>query len=524
MQRKIRLSCLLFRTIARMAHLRTRAGRKSAKGAFRSNHLRHHAGLFFLLCGFVVASAGCSGALATKPSEQAVNAHEGVVLKVACPCEVTAEIVKRFAPGWARRSGARVEVLAYDPNLSPASGGSVDAWVIPPWQLGRWAATDELLPVPESFTRRDNSTWSTLLPLYRDQALLWGQTAYALPLLGEAPLCFYRTDLFAEAKLDPPTTWEDFEKAAAYFHEHSPVGSQGSSLPPLPANADALDREYFTVVAPFVRRAAHEGDRRPTAEAETFSFHYDTATGKSRIAEPGFIHALALLQRLQGFRPRGASPAPEEAFRDGRAVLCLADASWIAKFQKSPSVRDKFGIAPTPGANVLFDYHSGESVRLDRVNRVPYLGAAGWLMVVPKSTSHADAAFAFLEDLNSIETSRQIVSNASWGGGAIRDEHLTKPEIWNSYNLSSAQRGRLVEEMKQTVACPGLKNPAFRLRTPDEQEHEQALIVELRAALLDGKNPGQALKAASNRWDELDQRVPLEERKTQYLRSLELHP
>jgi ABC-type glycerol-3-phosphate transport system substrate-binding protein len=390
--------------------------------------------------------------------------------------------------------------------------------------LGRWAAAGDLVLVPEPFTRRDNSAWTTLLPLYRDQSLLWGRTAYALPLLGESPLFFYRTDLLSAAKLDPPATWDEFEKAAAYFHNHPPTGFQGSSLPPLPSGADALDREYFTIAAPFVRRAALAGDRRPAGEAETYSFHYDTATGESRIAGPGFVHTLALLQRLQAFRPRGDSPTPEGAFRDGHAVFCLADASWIEKFQKSPSIHDKFGIAPMPGANLLFDYKSGETVKTDRVNRVPYLGAAGWLLVVPKATRHADAAFALLEDLTSVETSRQIVTNAAWGGGAIRDEHLAKPEIWNSYNLAGAQRTRLVDELKQTLACPGLKNPAFRLRIPDEQEHEQSLIMEIRAALVDGKDPGEALKSAAKRWEELDRRVPVEDRKTQYLRSLELHP
>jgi ABC-type glycerol-3-phosphate transport system substrate-binding protein len=524
MQRKIGLSLLLFRILAIIAHLRGETGRKPATGTSRFHHLRHPAVFSCLLCGFALGSAGCGGGVATKPSEKGANAYEGVVLKVACPNEVTSEVIKRFAPGWGRRSGARVEVVVYDPKAPPSSEGAADIWVIAPWQLGRWGAAGDLLPMPESFTSPHNSVWTTLLPLYRDQALLWGRTAYALPLLGESPLFFYRTDLLVDAKLDPPATWEEFEKAAAQFHDHPPTGFQGSSLPPLPVGADALDREYFSIAAPFVRRAALEADRRPAGEAETFSFHYDTVTGKSRIAEPGFVHALALLQRLQAFRPRGDSPAPEEAFRDGRAVFCLADASWIAKFQKSLAVHDKFGIAPMPGANVLFDYHSGETVKVDRVNRVPYLGAAGWLMVVPKTTLHADAAFALLEDLNSIETSRQIVTNAAWGGGAIRDEHLAKSEIWNSYDLPAAQRTRLVEELKQTVACPGLKNPAFRLRIPDEQEHEQALIMEIRAALVEGKDPSEALKSAAKRWEESDRRVPLEERKTQYLRSLELHP
>src|SRR5216683_3226829 len=158
MQRKIRLICLLFPTLARIAHLPARPGPKPAKGTSRSVYLHHPAGLFCVLYGFILGSAGCGGGVATNSSEIAVNAHEGVVLKIACPNEVTAEVVKRFAPGWGRRSGAQVEVVAYDPKTSPLSDGLADVWVIPPWQLGRWAAAGDLLPVPESFTERHNST------------------------------------------------------------------------------------------------------------------------------------------------------------------------------------------------------------------------------------------------------------------------------------------------------------------------------------------------------------------------------
>jgi ABC-type glycerol-3-phosphate transport system substrate-binding protein len=271
-----------------------------------------------------------------------------------------------------------------------------------------------------------------------------------------------------------------------------------------------------------VRFANREVEHNPLNEAETFSFHYDTATGKPRIAGPGFVRALTLLQRLQVYRASAQSAAPEEAFRDGHAVMCITDASWITRFQKSVTVAGKFDITTMPGAEIVLTYQ-GVPKTMDRPNRVPYLGAAGWVAVVPATTTHRDAAFAFLEDLNSIETGRQIVSNARWGSGAFRDEHLAKPEIWNSYGLSSDQRGRLVEEMKQTLACPGLKNPAFRLRTPDEQKHEQILIEEIRAAILSGKDPAEALMDVEHRWGELDRAVPQEERRTQYLRSLGLH-
>src|SRR5262249_30206723 len=88
-------------------------------------------------------------------------------------------------------------------------------------------------------------------------------------------------------------------------------------------------------------RAPGDPGRRgpPAARPETFSFHYDLDTGKPRIDTPGFVYALRLLQRLQRCRPGGAG-GPAEAFRDGKAVLCLTDAAWLPAFQKSAAVRD----------------------------------------------------------------------------------------------------------------------------------------------------------------------------------------
>jgi ABC-type glycerol-3-phosphate transport system substrate-binding protein len=395
--------------------------------------------------------------------------------------------------------------------------------VLPPWRIGRWASAGELVPVPDAYTRSDAPGWNRLLPLYRDQLLLWGQTTYALPLLGESPLCVYRSDLFDQAKLSPPSTWQEFERAAAYFHEHPPAGFHGASLPPLPEDINELDREFFSIAAPLARRAVREDEKVHTSDLELFSFQYDLQTGKPRIAEPGFVNALTLLQRLQPYRKSGTSRTPQEAFRDGDAVLCLAEASWVARFQQKDSpVRDKFGICQMPGSSRYYDFQTGQPKEVESVNRVPYLGAGGALAVVPKTPAHPDAAFALLAELCDEERSGQILANPAWGGGPTRHEHLTKPENWNSFGLNPGQRLRLMEDLKQTLTYPGLKNPTIRLRTPDEREHQQVLIEAIRAALLEGKDAGAALKEAAQRWDEIDQRKPLQERLIANRRSLGL--
>jgi multiple sugar transport system substrate-binding protein len=493
-----------------------------SRGVRRPSGLHALLAIWVLLGGLLLSIAGCGGA-ATTSGIQELKSYEGLTLRIACPGDPAAPVVRQFAPGWARRNGARVEVVTYDPKDPPSSVSNADAWILPPWRLGRWAASGDLLPDPETHTGRASFAWTYLLPLYRDQLLLWGQTNYALPLLGESPLCVYRADLFEEAKLRPPATWQEFEMAAMHFRDHPPASFHGVALPPLPEDPDALEREFFAIAAPMARRAAREHEKEHTSVLELFSFQYDLETGKPRIAEPGFVEALALLQRLQPYRKPGASKASQEAFRDGQAVLCLADASWVARFQhKDSAVRNKFGICQVPGSNVYFDFRAGKPQKAEGINRVPYLGAGGALAAVPKSAPHPDAAFALLAELCGPDISGQIVTNPAWGGGATRTDHLANVETWNSYDLNAAQRNGLVEDLKQTLTYPGLKNPAFRLRTPDEHEHQQVLIEVIRAALLEGKNPGAALQEAAQRWEALDRRKPLEERLTQYRHSLGL--
>jgi ABC-type glycerol-3-phosphate transport system substrate-binding protein len=405
--------------------------------------------------------------------------------------------------------------------------------VIPPAALPRWAAAGQLRPVPDSYQAETlGYGWKRLLPIYRDRLLLWDRQPYALPLVGEAPLCFYRTDLFGSPEhreafrkehgreLSAPTTWEEFADTAEFFAKRL----DRPSLPPLPeADAD-LDRLLFSVAAPFARKVVVR-DKDPDAptDVETFSFHYDLKTGEPRLETPGFVHALELLLRLQACRPAGTLPAPPEAFRDGKAVLCLADASWIARFQGGKVGRD-FGVCPVPGSRSFFAYHSGEAKPAGEVNRVPYLGAGGWLGVVPVESKHPDSAFALLAELSSPETSRQVVLSPQLGaGGAYRIDHLDRPAGWYLFDLSAADTNELLASLRQTLLHTGVRNPLLRLRTPDEREHRQALLEEVRAALRTEKSPADALAAATRRWRQLDAGKPEKVRKTEYLHSLSLH-
>jgi multiple sugar transport system substrate-binding protein len=482
-----------------------------------------------LFCSLLL-TIGTTGCRPTSPPIEAPSSpHQGVVLRIACPTEATASLLRARGQSWALRQGVTLHVLRYDRAADPEAAGPADVWIIPPADLPRWASTGRLAAVPAAFTARENPyAWTDLLPTYREQLLLWESTPYGLPLLGESPLCCYRKDLFDEAAktafrtrfghpFDGPATWEHFAWIAEYFREHF-----AASLPPLPRDDAELDRLFYTVAASFARRAvAADEAGRARQDEDVFSFHYDLKTGQPRIAAPGFVHALKLLQRLQTCRPAEPADAPEEAFRAGRAVLCLTDAPWLKTFQKMPALRDKVGVCRVPGGERYFAYATGAPHPTPQGNRVPYLGGTGWLAVVPRNSEHTSAAFDLLAELSGSKTSMQIFLGSVGDGGPIRAEPLYR-QRWDSFDLDTEQTLHLQGALQETLLHRGLKNPVLCLRTPRQEAHRAALVKEVRAALREGTDADKALHRVEEAWRKLDSEQGLKAHQADYRRSLGL--
>ncbi|HEY7426148.1 MAG TPA: ABC transporter substrate-binding protein [Gemmataceae bacterium] len=504
---------------------------------------RWRTGILFCIVFFTAWTAGCRPASSSLSVPTAP--HEGVELRVACPTEATAALMRNYGQPRALRQGVKLDIFR---GVAGKEGGplgmpSADIWIIAPADLPRWAAAGQLAAVPDRYAAHNNPyVWSHLLPTYRDQLILWDDTPYGLPLMGESPLCCYRSDLLkspahqdALRKLlgrdpDAPATWEQFARLAEYFREHGPDVHPAPSLPPLPRGDDDLDRLFYTVAAGFARRAVPSDEDEPRDEAgraryrnDVFSFHYDRNTGRPRIAAPGFVHALKLLQRLQACRPAEPADRPEEAFGDGQAVLCLADAPWVKTFQATPALRDKIGIGRVPGGERYFDFETGKASPKPEGNRVPYLGGAGWLAVVPRTSMRADAAFDLLAELSDPDTSNQVFLSAGGAGGPLRSRQLpVYRRRWDSFDLDETRTSQLKEAIQDTLLHLGMKNPALCLRTPRQAAHRAVLVKEVRAALLQRTDAEKALQRVAEAWEKLDREQGMEAHKADYRRSLGL--
>jgi multiple sugar transport system substrate-binding protein len=493
------------------------------------------------MIGFIssLCLLGALSACRTKTSSEAslVNAGAHGAIRIASPRGATTTLLQRMGRLWSSKFGTRIDVVPYQADKGPHDVGPTDLWIITPAQMPRYAAADELLPVPADLLAPGNSyAWASLLPLYRNKLLIWDERAFALPLLDEPLFCFYRSDLLRDPKFDArfqrnhhhrltrPETWEQFVEIAEFFNaqDGSGVSRHKPSLPSLPQDDSALDWEFYCLAAPFARRAAPEDEPVSGADGASLSFHYDLQTAATRINSPAFVHALEVMQKLQKCRPTSAEVEPPMAFQRDEAVLCLANPTWIARFNADKRVHGRFDFCTIPGTELVFDFDTGVPVKIKEINYVPYLGAGGAVMVVPRSSSRANDAFAFASFLSNSVTSRDIVTEPEWGGGAFRREHLESRVGWQAFETATGGPELLVDCIRRTVAYNQIKNPVVRLRIPDQESHMKALDAELRQALAGKKTAKKALDDTAVRWRELDAGKPEAQRRLEYRMSLSL--
>jgi hypothetical protein len=468
---------------------------------------------------------GCQARLPPPP----IPPHQGVTLNVACPAPL-GELIHSQSSVWRDRQQASVKILPLDRT------DKADILVIRPNELAGLVTAGKLIPLPSALQERGNSfEWSSLLTFYREHLVLWDGKNVALPLLGESPLCLYRGDLFDDPahqekfrrfaqdyrkdnggplrELRPPASWEDFALIAEYFHQNHPLGKNTPALPPLPADDRELDRLFSTVAASYARRAVRLDEQvGPDHLDEMFSFYYDQATGEQRLSTPGFVEALKMLKRLQGSRQPGSHLRPEEAFLEGKAVLCITDAPALLAIQKALRSSDRksparVGICLIPGSDRFFTAQGGSSPRIlkDGVNRVPYLGGAGWLAVVPATSANSQAAFDLLADLCGPVRSTQIVLEPRWNG-PTRVDHVLR-ERWGSFDLDPARSQALKETLVWTLMQHRLKNPLLCLRTPNAPQQQLELARAVRNLLLKGGDPKVVLESVGREWSKSNEKI-----------------
>ena len=285
----------------------------------------------WLALAILLPGLGCGR---TKPPPPPVVLDK-VTLKIACPGDPSAAVVKRYGQGWATAQNAQLEIVRV---AATERRDGLDVWIIPPPALPHLAAAGLLQPVPDSLLERGNGyQWQNLFPLYRHKLLTWDGKPYALPLLGDARVLYVREDWLRDSGKSAPETWEAFAELAEFFHDRD----KAPSLPPLPERSEEINNWLYTIAASYDRHAVREDAPKMPTDVELFSFHYDLETMRPRLATPAFVHALTLLRRLQPCRPEGTAAEPIEAFRQARPLSASPGPSGLSASERWLEVRGK---------------------------------------------------------------------------------------------------------------------------------------------------------------------------------------
>jgi multiple sugar transport system substrate-binding protein len=457
-----------------------------------------------------VASAMAFGAAASawaeSAAERAVNEakkYAGTTITIVWEAGLQSLDPLNFSgPKWKELTGIDVKVV----EVSTAemftkimqdyrSGASAyDALnVIPAWMpdLAQAGALEVLDPYVDKYGFRDEL--QNIAPTYRDNQMMVDGKIYGFPDDGDVFLMYYRKDIFGDANLQAeykaqtgndlkvPTTWADFDSVGQFLTDKLAPNTYGAAFFRQPPYTMYMFQERFRV----------EGGKFFDADTMKATINSDIGVqvltamrDENKFMPPGvetfgFVENLAAF--LQGQTAMTISWPPYGRWAAGygtdEAVL-----SWVPK----STIAGKVGYALPPGGH-------------------PEL-AAGFALSVSSTSKNKDAAYLFIQWLNSEDVSLQRVQLPYALRDPFRNSHFTSPEYLAKWPDAGAYLAALQEGSKTGLLDLSL------LQTDKYEEVLRQAISKLWA----GDDPKAILDTAAAEWDAITAKIGVDKQKAVY--------
>ena len=146
------------------------------------------------------------------------------------------------------------------------------------------------------------------------------------------------------------------------------------------------------------------------------------------------------------------------------------------------------------------------------------LGVAGRMGVVRAESEHADAAFELLLWLTDPQWGSQVFA-ASPATTLFRRSQVASPKAWVESNVSATAARQYAEQTAETLSR---RQFLASLRLPGRADYLAALDEAVQAAVRGKQKPAEALKAAAEKWREINQRLGVERQRRPIMHSLGL--
>ena len=394
-------------------------------------------------------------------------------------------------PKWEELTGIKVNVIESQVNeMFPkmlqehrAGTGAYDVLsVVPAWMgdMVRAGAVEPLDEYVDKYGYREEL--EDIGDVYRENQMRIGDTIYGFPDDGDVLILYYRKDIFEEMGLSVPTTWDEFYEVSKAITDAKAPEVYGAGF----MRVRGL-LHYF-----YQERARNEGCR-----------FFDAETMKATVNGPGCVKALAGMVKDNTTMPPGVEQwgAIESlaAFNAGQIAMTQwwpPVGRWSAGYGTDdiamqwvpPSVvAGKVGYALPPGGH-------------------PQL-AAGFSMAVSSDSKNKDAAYLYIQWINSIDISHERVQLPYTLRDPFRKSHFSSPDYQSRWPDAKEYLDAL-----QAGAVSGLLD----LSIINTFAYEDALAIGLQA-VMGGADPQTELDGVAAAWDALTEKVGVDAQREAYM-------
>ena len=201
--------------------------------------------------------------------------------------------------------------------------------------------------------------WDDITPFFRNFIATYDGKIYNIPLDGDINNVYYRTDVFADANMEPPKTWEEYLTVAAAFNGKDLNGDgeadYGSCIPKVRGGQGYW--WVLNVAAPYIQSQG---------TAQGMFFNTDDMT--PLVNNEGFIRALEIYNETTQYGPPNELTLSLNDTRDlfltGRCALTIdwGDTGTLSLDPTRSQVKDKVGTIINPGATEVVDRETGKLV------------------------------------------------------------------------------------------------------------------------------------------------------------------
>lgn len=459
--------------------------------------------LTFVAVLILQPAAQAQNASAAQRAIEEARKYAGATLTIEWQAGLQSLDLLNFSgPLWEQLTGVKIKVVEIPINEvfskivieHRAGTGSFDVIdVVPAWtpDLVRMGALEPLDPLIDRFGYREEL--SGIAPAFRDYMTVNGRT-YAIFDDGDVLLLYFRKDIFARPELRkdfrekfgydlaPPSDWKQFSEIGGYITEALRAeGVYGATLAREPVFAGYLFQERFR----------NEGGK-----------FFDPATMKATVNSAIGARVLAGMREDNRFMPRGVE---QLNFVDNLTVFLAGNAAMTVSWPPVGRWAAGYGEGEKALAWVPKSKVAGKvGYALPPLGR-PEL-AIGHSLAVASSSRNKELAYLFIQWLNSEEMSLKRVQLPYTLRDPFRISHYR-----DAGYISRWPDAKEYLAILRSASEKGLMD----LSIIQTDKYEEALREGL-SRLWAGQDPELILNDVARRWDELTQRVGVDQQRTAY--------